>query len=924
MPKRVMELILDVYECEVEVIQDAEGERLKLRLLLTRANVKNKNRRVYPRQVLVDMVERGKKKLAAEGAVTMLWKHPPARRDGRGRPIGFDEDHSLAVSLITDVYMRGDKVYVDTEFLNTPFGNSLAEQYRAGKRLFVSLRSLGNSVIGTHAGEKVVIAEYLDWFGGDWVPDPALPEAGPEEVLTDSEIETALDSAKEADPVDPELLALLSGISTSIATLQASLPTPTPGVVTDSTAPALAAMQAQLEEIRTRSEAGGNTQAITDQIAALAGTVNSLAEKNKAAEEEAKKVEARKGVQTFVDSLAANTNLERFGKDGIKLIQDRVARAETPEAAQQILTDACQDMDNAIAAGKLAALGYRNPAAGAGSQRDAVVEVTGNPRPYMEIIDKMDEAFRDYSKLSNFPSTNPSLRVANKAFADDMLAQMEKSHYGRMCDDVETLKGGNGVITDATNNANLWNMPTIHTALMLQQFWVMEALQFCQGIGPNGFDHTAGASGSIGSVLKVPVEYFIAPAGHEDLPNYMQLMRVGEGKGIPEFGLATTFLTFAPDWMRAAFRLTADAEKELQNGPLNYNAYARLMFHLTQHKARNVDYMLYEAMLQVAAEYGAVSVANEAVAAAASEWTYNAGGSTVQDGITYGTGVVGVAQLLCGGVTTAPRKKIPLVRPRVIKDLTSSGQRTSSTKNALTIANIGGTVQVEGYLSTTGQIVKFPLTTPEPTYAVDWYNGKVVFNAASGVAAATRPTFTKYTYETNFDTFNLSTPVLATGETEQMYYNKLLQQLDFTAANMGSFDKFVPPDTAIMSLTLATYIQNATLFYQWASPPGSQLVETAIKSSARFAERSGIEYAKIQTPWSAGDRRILLNKRGTTKYGVDSPFEIQGPFPSYDSTGAIIDEKIGYGRENSVVCTPQVEDQNGKVLNPVARTLLIR
>ena len=91
-----------------------------------------------------------------------------------------------------------------------------------------------------------------------------------------------------------------------------------------------------------------------------------------------------------------------------------------------------------------------------------------------------------------------------------------------------------------------------------------------------------------------------------------------------------------------------------------------------------------------------------------------------------------------------------------------------------------------------------------------------------------------------------------------------------------------------------------------------------------IAERNGIDYFRHNAPWSAGNGRLLLTQRGSTKLGVDTPFEIEGPFPTYASNGQIKDTKVIKGSENSVVCTPQVQDQAGNVLNPVSRSIYFR
>lgn len=907
------EPMTDAFETELEVIEDAEGKPLRMRMRLTRANVRNKNRRVYPREILEDMVARGQQRLK-DGPVTMEWEHPPTKYDSRGRPVGFKEDPRRAVSTVDSLYMRGDRVYQDVTFLDTAMAQGVREKHRAGQPLYASLRSLGSTRAGRFNGEPTSIATFLDWHGGDWVPNPALPEAGPEAVLTDSEIEQALlDGAEEEYNVDE-----LEKLKQQVAALTDAMTKRGEGDSDE--IKALKKKIADLEAAAKKDEAEDKTNTeMKDAIAALTANFTAIKSVTDAAEA-AKATEAAKAeVKAIADSIETNADLARFSPAMKKAIAERVGRAPNKESAQQALTDAVADHDRAIAAAQLAGAGFNAAAAStAVAGRTTTAEVVSNPAPHRAVLDRFDGAFREHIRLSNAPTPDASLRKANQPMIDALIADIEKKEGKALTDSAQAVL--DGTITDS-DTGNFFNQPTILLALLVQQFQTMEALQFVQGIGPSGFTQSPNGQGNIGSILRIPVEYWTAPtiggASAVNLPYYDNGMAAAEGTAIPEMTIATNWLEFAPAWRRAAFTLTADAEKAMMHGPLNYDAWARSTYHLTQYKARTIDSALYEEMLQVSAEYGAVAVAAEAVAA--TEWTYAGGGSAGG----YGANVVGVAQLLNGGVAGIPNLLVPTVRPRVTKTMSAAGQISSSTKNPITIPVINGVTQVLGYLDSDGQIKNIP-GGGTATYAVDYYKGKVLFVAGSNVTAVLRPVVT-YSYETNYDTFTVTNPVLPAGVTIEMYYNGLLRQLDGTAAGMGQKPRFMPPDLAIMSLVAANYIQNATTFYKWVSPEGSLLKDPRIVSNSKYAERNGIELAKINTPWSAADARIWVGRNGSTKYGVDVPFEMQGPHPKYDTTtGQVIDTKVAYGRENSVICTPQVQNQAGVVLNPVSRTIILR
>ena len=151
------------------------------------------------------------------------------------------------------------------------------------------------------------------------------------------------------------------------------------------------------------------------------------------------------------------------------------------------------------------------------------------------------------------------------------------------------------------------------------------------------------------------------------------------------------------------------------------------------------------------------------------------------------------------------------------------------------------------------------------------------------------------------------------------WYDTFLQQLTLSSAIMGSSPRFKKPNLAIFSLNSSTYVENARIFYKWASPDGTKLIDTG----NTFGQRSNMNLSKINAPWVAGDGRVLLTQKGSTRYGIETPYNLEGPYPMYDANQNIIDAKLWYGRENSVMCTPQVRDNSYNIINPVSRTIVI-
>ena len=251
----------------------------------------------------------------------------------------------------------------------------------------------------------------------------------------------------------------------------------------------------------------------------------------------------------------------------------------------------------------------------------------------------------------------------------------------------------------------------------------------------------------------------------------------------------------------------------------------------------------------------------------------------------------------------------------------AAGQVTTTTLNPITLTLPAA--GVEGYLDDNGDIQDRP-GAAGATFAIDYNNGVIVFK--SGVTGAggvvTTAVTVSYSYITNYDDFQVNsvTALLATGETPQMYLNRMIGAMDVTAAKMGQKPRYMRPNFVLGSLMASTWITQATIFYQQANPRGTGIYPT----ENYYFERNGLRGARVNAPLRVGDTRLLFSRLGATKYGLDTPFEVKGPYPTYDSNGKIISKDLFYGEELSVIATPQAKNSGGTILNPVSRTLILR
>ena len=127
----------------IESMKDNHG-RLVVRGVLQRAESKNQNGRVYPREVLM----REAKKYAKEFI-------------GQNRAMGeLDHPESSVVNLanvshnIKEMHWEGDNLLGTVEVLGTPSGNILTELFKSGIKLGISSRGMGSVETVSEAGDE--------------------------------------------------------------------------------------------------------------------------------------------------------------------------------------------------------------------------------------------------------------------------------------------------------------------------------------------------------------------------------------------------------------------------------------------------------------------------------------------------------------------------------------------------------------------------------------------------------------------------------------------------------------------------------------------------------------------------------------------------------------------------------------------------
>jgi len=166
----VKQLIVDYlpFEVKPEQITESMNEnngKLIVRGVLQRAEAKNQNGRVYPREIL----QREAKKYAKEFI---------KERRAMGE---LDHPESSVVNLqnvshnVKDMHWEGDNLLGTVEVLSTPSGNILKELFKSGIKLGISSRGMGSvETVNEDDGDQVTqVQPDFELIAFDFVSNPS-------------------------------------------------------------------------------------------------------------------------------------------------------------------------------------------------------------------------------------------------------------------------------------------------------------------------------------------------------------------------------------------------------------------------------------------------------------------------------------------------------------------------------------------------------------------------------------------------------------------------------------------------------------------------------------------------------------------------------------------------------------------------------
>ena len=178
---------------DVEYIteQNEDGKKnYKIKGIFMQADIKNKNGRVYPMEILQKEVKRYNKEFINE-----------KRAYGElGHPEGPTVNLERASHMITALYPDGKNFVGEAKVLSTPMGNIVKSLMDEGAKLGVSSRGMGS--LEQKNGANYVRVDFYLATAADIVSDPSAPSAFVEGIMEGKEWVWTHGALLEADLVE--------------------------------------------------------------------------------------------------------------------------------------------------------------------------------------------------------------------------------------------------------------------------------------------------------------------------------------------------------------------------------------------------------------------------------------------------------------------------------------------------------------------------------------------------------------------------------------------------------------------------------------------------------------------------------------------------------------------------------------------------
>ena len=171
-----MKLISEEINNAEYLIEETNGKKdYKIKGIFLQSELKNRNGRVYPKDVLENEVKRYNQEFVNK-----------KRAFGElGHPDGPTVNLERVSHMITKLYPDGNNFIGEAKIMNTPYGKIVKGLIDEGAQLGVSSRGMGSLV--QRGGVNVVKDDFYIATAADIVADPSAPDAFVEGIMEGKE-----------------------------------------------------------------------------------------------------------------------------------------------------------------------------------------------------------------------------------------------------------------------------------------------------------------------------------------------------------------------------------------------------------------------------------------------------------------------------------------------------------------------------------------------------------------------------------------------------------------------------------------------------------------------------------------------------------------------------------------------------------------
>ena len=171
-------LFSEAVDHDVEYITEAKedgGKTYKIRGIFMQADIKNRNGRVYPMEVLQNEVSKYNKNFIKENRAYGELGHP------EGPTVNLER----VSHMITSLEPNGKNFIGEAKIMSTPMGEIVKSLMDEGAKLGVSSRGMGS--LRQKGGANVVSDDFYLATAADIVADPSAPNAFVEGIMEGKE-----------------------------------------------------------------------------------------------------------------------------------------------------------------------------------------------------------------------------------------------------------------------------------------------------------------------------------------------------------------------------------------------------------------------------------------------------------------------------------------------------------------------------------------------------------------------------------------------------------------------------------------------------------------------------------------------------------------------------------------------------------------